>query len=125
MSESVELFIRYTADGPGLAHRMAQRLGCLSYYFSGREYTLPVGGEAYLYLSVSEVDEGTAFTPYGYQAALYSRGLDRAELVRLGRGVFDRLAGLDLPLLYADAGAATVIADMLPGRGVREFPPGT
>ncbi|WP_285692555.1 hypothetical protein [Actinomadura sp. NBRC 104412] len=42
---------------------------------------------------------------------------------RAGREVFDRLTALEVPLAYGDH--AYLFADFLPGRGVRELPPGT
>jgi hypothetical protein len=143
MGSSVEIYVKYSGDGPGLAHRVSQDLGVVSYFYSAHGYVLPVDaqrwigveGWGHLYLEPTDLGrhgepgltEGTAFAPYEYELALSFRGGSQAELddvlVRFGRAVFDHLTTLGVPLAYG--GSGLVFADFVPGRGIREFPPQT
>ncbi|MDQ7907786.1 hypothetical protein RB614_25010 [Phytohabitans sp. ZYX-F-186] len=79
----------------------------------------------HVYIGANEWDphEVTAFSPYEYAVSLDMRGpYERVE--RLGWLVFDRLVQLGLPLAY-EGRDADLMADFLPGRGVRRFPTGT
>jgi hypothetical protein len=140
MGSSVEIYVKYSGDRHGLAHRVAQDLRVVSYFDSGYGHVLPldaqrwIGMEGWGHLDLDPSDLGqygepglaqdTAFAPYEYELALSFRGGLPAErdevLTRFGRAVFDQLTALGLPLAYG--GSGLVFADFVPGRGVREFP---
>jgi hypothetical protein len=142
MSATVEIYVSYSGDGIGLAHRIARELGCLTYRYTGRQFDLTfatgpwigVDGTALLIMTVADRwrhghdsgeggDDGDA--PYQYELAVEFRSGDRATLRRLGRALFHHLSTLDLPLLYGMGEADVAFADFLPGRGTREFPDAT
>ena len=139
MGGSVEIYVKYAGEWHRLAHRVAEALEVVSYFYSGHDHVLPVDarrwigvdGWAQLRLDRTELGEDgepgaaqdTAFAPYEYELSLAFRAGDAAVLERFGRAVFDRLTSLGLPLAYG--GAGLVFADFLPGRGVRELPAGT
>jgi hypothetical protein len=140
MGSSVEIYVKYAGEGQGLAHRVAQDLGVVSYFYSGDGYVLPadarrwIGVEGWGQLGLDQTDlgrygepglaDGTAFAPYEYELSLSFRGGPPADqdevLTRFGRAIFDRLTTLGVPLAYG--GSGLVFADFVPGRGVREFP---
>jgi hypothetical protein len=134
--------VKYAGEGQGLAHRVAQDLAVVSYFYSDRSYVLPVdaqrwiGVEGWGHLDLEQSDlgrdgdraaEGTAFAPYEYELSLSFRGgspgTQDKVLMRFGHAIFDRLTALGVPLAYG--GSGNVFADFLPGRGVREFPEDT
>jgi hypothetical protein len=142
MSATVELYVSYSGDPVGLAHRIAQELGCVMYHYAGRQFDLTfearpwirADGPALLIISVADrwrhgydsgedVDDVDA--PYQLELALEFRAGDRETLRRLGRALFGHLSTLGLPLLYGMGEADVVYADFLPGRVDREFPDGT
>jgi hypothetical protein len=142
MSATIEIYIGYSGDAIGLAHRIARELGCLSYHYTARQFDMtfpvrpwiPSDGGAFLIMTpadrlrygydVAELgDAGDA--PYEYEAVVEFRGGDRATLRLLGRALFDHLSTLGLPLLYGMGESDVAFADFLPGRGVREFPDAT
>lgn len=139
MGGSVEIYVKYAGDWHRLAHRVAEALEVISYFYSGQDHVLPldarrwIGVDGWAHLRLDRTDlgedgepgaaEDTAFAPYEYELSLEFRAGDAAALERFGRAVFDRLTDLGLPLAYG--GAGLVFADFLPGRGVRELPAGT
>ncbi len=139
MSDAVSISFKYSADWQGLAHGIARELGCATYFFSGEEFALPlpndrligIDGIGYSYLGpTAPLWEDTAWAPYEFKLSIEFRGggdparWDEIE-ERLGRAMFDRLTALGVPMLYSRDSALTVVADFLPGRGVRDFAPGT
>jgi hypothetical protein len=142
MSATVELYISYSGDPIGLAHRIARELGCVTYHYAGRQFDLTfeagpwigAGGTALLIMSLADrwrhgydsgEDVDNADAPYQFELALEFRAGDRGTLRRLGRALFEHLSTLDLPLLYGMGEADVAYADFLPGRGEREFPAAT
>ena len=139
MSSSVEIYVRYSGDGPGLAHRAAEDFGALTYFSSGGSYVLPfqarpwIGFDGWAHLDLEPTDlavygepgsaEDTALAPYEWVFPLSFRvgpPHDSEEVLkRLGRVVFHQLTTLGLPLAYGAGGL--IFADFLPARGVREF----
>ncbi|MBF9131880.1 hypothetical protein I0C86_23360 [Plantactinospora sp. S1510] len=143
MSSSVEIYVRYSGDGSGLAHRAAEDFGALTYFSTDGSSAVPIqaqpwiGIEGWAHLDLEPTDltlygepgsaEDTALAPYEWVFSLSFRvgpPDDPAEVLeRFGRVVFDQLTTLGLPLAYGAGGL--IYADFLPGRGVREFPPDT
>jgi hypothetical protein len=135
MADTVEIYVKYAGPGQELAHRVAEALDLRGYFYSGLTYVLPVDarpwigvdGSAHLNLKLTDLGRdgdprlsaGTAYEPYEFEISVEFRG----PRERLGRAIFDRLTGLQLPMAYGDDG--DIFADHLPGRGVREFSPGT
>ncbi len=135
MADTVEIYVKYAGPGQELAHRLAEALDLRSYFYNGRGFVLPVDarpwigvdGWAHLNLKLTDLGRdgdpglsaGTAYEPYEFEVSVEFRG----PRERLGRAIFDRLTRLDLPMAYGDDG--DIFADHLPGRGVREFSPGT
>jgi hypothetical protein len=135
MADTVEIYVKYAGPGQGLAHRVAEALDLRGYFYNGRGYVLPVDarpwvgveGSAHLDLKLTDLGRdgdpgasaGTAYEPYEFELSVEFRG----PRERLGRAIFDRLTRLELPMAYGDD--ADIFADYLPGRGVREFSPGT
>ncbi|BCB82504.1 hypothetical protein GCM10022251_69770 [Phytohabitans flavus] len=135
MADTVEIYVKYAGPGQELAHRVAEALDLRGYFYNGRSYVLPadaqpwVGVDGWAHLNLTLTDLGrdgdpglsadTAYEPYEFVVSVEFRG----PRERLGRAVFDRLTTLQLPMAYGDD--SDVFADFLPGRGVREFSPGT
>jgi hypothetical protein len=135
MADTVEIYVRYAGPGQALAHRVAEALDLRGYFYNGQSYVLPVdarpwiGVDSSAHLNLEPTDlgrdgdpglsAGTAYEPYEFEMSVEFRG----PRERLGRAVFDRLTSLELPMAYGDDG--DIFADYLPGRGVREFSPGT
>lgn len=136
MGSTVEIYVKYAGPGQRLAHRVAETLDLVSYFYNGAGYVLPVDARRWIdvegwgqvILDATDLGrdgdpgaaEGTAYEPYEYELSVDFRG----PRERLGRAIFDRLAaGLGLPLAYGDY--EHVFADFRPGQGVRDFPPGT
>ncbi|BCB87906.1 hypothetical protein [Phytohabitans suffuscus] len=135
MADTVEIYVKYAGPAQELAHRVAEALDLRTYFFNGRGCVLPVdakpwiGVDSWAHLGLKPTDlgrdgdpglsAGTAYEPYEFELSLEFRAMPR----RLGRAIFDRLTRLELPMAYGDS--ADVFADYLPGRGVREFSPGT
>lgn len=135
MAGTVEIYVKYAGPGQWLAHRVAEALDLRSYFYSGQGFVLPVdarpwiGVDSWAHLNLRLTDlgrdgdpgssAGTAYEPYEFELSLEFRG-PRGPL---GRSLFDRLTRLELPMAYGDDG--DIFADYLPGRGVREFSPGT
>ncbi|MFD0686805.1 hypothetical protein [Actinomadura fibrosa] len=140
MSSTVEVYIADRRDAPAVAQRVAVALEVSGYFGTEDGYTLTLAsspwldgpGVATLELSETDWDDDdpdlcTAYEPYDYELSIELRGvpgLARGEVrERLGRALFDRLTSLERPLAFGDN--ANIFADYRPGRGVREFPPGT
>jgi len=135
MADTVEIYLKYAGPGQELAHRVAEALDLRGYFYNGQGYVLPIdarpwiGVDSFAHLSLKLTDlgrdgdpgmsAGTAYEPYEVEMSVEFRG----PRERLGRAVFDRLTRLDLPMAYGDD--SDIFADYLPGRGVREFSPGT
>ncbi|MFC0531056.1 hypothetical protein [Phytohabitans kaempferiae] len=135
MADTVEIYVKYAGPGQRLAHQVAQLLDLRGYFFNGSGFVLPVdakplvGVEGWAHLDLKLTDlgadgdpglsAGTAYEPYEFEVSVEFRG----PREQLGRAVFDRLTTLDLPMAYGDD--SDIFADYLPGRGVREFSPGT
>jgi hypothetical protein len=142
MSATVEIYVSYSGDAIGLAHRIARELGSLTYRYTLRQVDLTfdvrpwidADGNALLIMTPTDrwrhgrdsgegSEDGDA--PYQYEIAIEFRGGDRETLRRLGRALFQHLSTLGLPLLYAMGESGVAYADFLPGRGTREFPDAT
>ena len=135
MSDTVEIYVKFAGLGQELAHRVAQALDLPAYFFNGSGFVLPVnalplvGVDSWAHLNVDLTDLGqdgdpgfsadTAYEPYEFEIGVEFRG----PRERLGRAIFDRLTALELPMAYGND--VDIFADYLPGRGVREFSPGT
>jgi hypothetical protein len=126
---SVEIYVNYPGPAQSLAREVCEELDLMRYFRSGTGYVLPIearswtGEEGWGHLLLEATDpeivEGTAFAPYGYELSLDYRGARE----RFGWAVFRRLTRLDLPLAYGNE--MFILADFLPGRGNRDFSPGT
>ncbi|MFI0482194.1 hypothetical protein [Actinomadura sp. 9N215] len=140
MSSTVEVYLAYSGGMPALAQRIGVLLGVSGYFGTAQGYTYTInstpglGESGFATLRLSDTDwieddsgTSTAFEAYGYQLSTEVRNvhhLSRGEVQeRLGRDFFDRLTGLGRPLALGDG--MDIFADFLPGRGVRDFPPGT
>ncbi|MEJ3743597.1 hypothetical protein WEI85_09940 [Actinomycetes bacterium KLBMP 9797] len=145
MSNAVEIYVKYAGPVEVLARRVAEALELTWYFRSGRGFLSAleverwIGEPTWAGLRVDPTESGhdnellpeewafeeepTADAPYDYQVGLDMRG-PQEWIERLGRMVFDRLTGFDLPLAFVGENV-DILADFLPGRGVREFPPGT
>jgi hypothetical protein len=129
MAGTVEIYVKYPGPAPRLARRVAEELDLMRYFHSGTGYVLPIEarswtgdegwGHALLDATDPELVGDTAFAPYDYELSVEHRGARE----QLGRAVFRRLARLDLPLAYG--AEFSIFADFLPGRGHRDFSPGT
>lgn len=129
MGTSVEIYVKYAGEGQVLAHRVAGLLEVTGYFFSDSGYVLSIdlerwiGEPGWAHLDIGSMAPGeaagTAFAPYEFECALSMRG----PVESLGRMVFERMTELGLPLAYG--GEGLVFADILPGRGIREFPADT
>jgi hypothetical protein len=133
MGGTVELSVQFDGTGHELARRVAEALGLWRAYSAGHTHVLPVdavpwiGVEGWAHLVVSdrrlehdaETFAGTAYEPFEFEVSVDFRG----PRERLGRALFERLTVLGLPMAYGDD--VHVLADHLPGRGPRDFPPGT
>lgn len=135
MADTVQIYVKYGGSGQQLAHRVAEVLDVRSYFYNGQSFVLPVeakpliGVDSWAHFVLNRTDlgldgdpgsaAGSAYEPYEFVADIDFRGARQ----RLGRAVFDRLTKLQLPMAYGDD--ADIFADYLPGRGVREFSPGT
>jgi hypothetical protein len=134
MGDTVEIYLKYAGSGQELAHLVAEALDLPGYFYNGG-FVLPIdarpwiGVEGWAHLNMDLTDlgrdgdpglsAGTAYEPYEFEVSLEFRG----PRERLGRAVFNRLTTLELPMAYGDD--SDIFADYLPGRGVREFSPGT
>ncbi|MDG4831670.1 hypothetical protein O7627_20525 [Solwaraspora sp. WMMD1047] len=125
MGDTVEIYLRHPGPGQLLAHRVAEALDLIRYFDSGEDYVLPVDAHALigadgwgqLTLAATDLDDAeSAYAAYDFELSLDYRG----PREQLGRAIFDRLTGLDLPMVYGDY--LRVFADFQPGQGVREFP---
>jgi hypothetical protein len=125
MGDTVEIYLRHPGPGQLLAHRVAEALDLIRYFDSGEDYVLPVdarvfvGAEGWgqLILNATDLDDvESVYAAYDFELSLDYRG----PREQLGRAIFDRLTGLDLPMVYGDY--LRVFADFRPGQGVREFP---
>lgn len=140
MSTTLSIYVKYSGEGSRLAHRAAEVLGARGYYYCLGDYDLFIDGRPWRETGVSltwvcldrtdlgeygEVGaaEGTALAPYEYDLFLEYRGRTEAA-VQLGRTFFEWLTALNLPMAYQGRDCC-LLADFLPGRGVRTFPPGT
>jgi len=137
MGDTIDIYVKYAGPLAALAHRVARTLDVPGYFLAGTHATIPVeaarwiDAEGWGLLSLDPTDlgeygdpgfsAGTAFAPYERYLSLEYRG----PRERLGRALFDRLTALRVPLLLAESSSSGVIADFLPGRAVRNFPPGT
>jgi hypothetical protein len=135
VSASVEIYVKYAGEGQVFAHRVAGLLEVTGYFRTDSGYVLPLDAERWVgvpgwaLLDIDRTDlaeggepggaEGTALAPYEYECSLSLRG----PLDRLGPMIFERMTQLELPMAYG--GDGDIFADYLPGRGVRQFPPGT
>ena len=69
MGSSVEIYVKYAGEGQGLAHRVAQDLGVVSYFYSGDGYVLPadarrwIGVEGWGQLGLDQTDLGRTLAP--------------------------------------------------------------
>ncbi|MCO6003906.1 hypothetical protein NE236_02840 [Actinoallomurus purpureus] len=136
--------IKDERDSISLAHEIARTLGAGG-FFAGRDGNVLsikaqpwIGTDGYGTLDLKSVEaaedgepgmyDDTAYAPYDHELTIEFRGgpgrtqQERGE--RFGRALFDRLTVLDRPLAYGEVGG-DLFADYLPGKGVREFPPGT
>jgi hypothetical protein len=134
MGNTVDIWVKYTGPLLPLARRVAQTLDVSGYHYAAAHASMGVAaarwidadGWGVLDLSLTDLGEygdpgssaGTAFEPYEWYLSLEFRG----PRERLGRALFDRLTGVGLPLLFGDPATSRVMADFLPGRGMREFP---
>ncbi|MBX6723391.1 MAG: hypothetical protein IRY92_09180 [Dactylosporangium sp.] len=143
MSKSLSIYLKYAGEGQRLAHRVAEILGAHGYFYSGGSYDLLIDGRPWYETGVSltwvclgRTDlgeygelgsaEGTALAPYEYDLWLEYRAPRRPEAaVQLGRTFFERLTTLKLPMAYMNNDDWWLLADFLPGRGIRDFPPKT
>ncbi|MFI6761336.1 hypothetical protein ACIBF5_19585 [Micromonospora sp. NPDC050417] len=136
MGDTVEIYLGYSGPAQRLAHRVAEALDLVGYFCSGEGCLLPVDGRPLIgvdgwgQLALDGTDrnldagaepdeETTAYAPYGFELSLDFRG----PREQLGQVIFERLAGLGLPMAYGDY--LQIRADFRPGRGVRQFPPDT
>lgn len=131
--------IRDERDSTSLAHEIARLLGVGGFFAGGDGNVLSVdarpwtGADGHGTLDLKPVEaaedgepgmyDDTAYAPYEHELAIECRG-SGARAERLGRAIFDRLTELGRPLAYGEVGGG-LFADFLPGRGVRDFPPGT
>ncbi|MFD0686806.1 hypothetical protein [Actinomadura fibrosa] len=140
MSSTVEVYVADWRDAAAVAQRVAVALETSGYFRATHGYTYTIKtaswftgpGVLTLRLTESDWDEDdpdlcTAFESYAYEVSAELAGvpgLARDEVLeRVGRSLFDRLMVLGLPLAFGNG--TDIFADFLPGRGVRDFPPGT
>jgi hypothetical protein len=140
----VQIMIKDERDSTSLAHETARLLGADG-FFAGRDGNVIsidaqpwIGADGFGTLDLKPMEEAeddepglyddTAYAPYDHELTIEFRGgpgRARGELgERFGRAIFDRLTELGRPLAYGEVGG-DLFADFLPGRGVRDFPPGT
>lgn len=142
MSTTLSIYLKYSGEGSRLARRVAEVLGARGYIYSLGDYDLLVDGRPWRETGVSltwvcldrtdlgeygelECVEGTALAPYEYDLFVEYRAPRRPEAaVQLGWTFFERLTALNLPMVYVSA-EEWLLADFLPGRGIRHFPPAT
>ncbi|RFS85489.1 hypothetical protein D0T12_10680 [Actinomadura spongiicola] len=139
MSSTVQICLRHPGDPAAAMARIAVALDVPGYFASADEFAFTLRSDPWttpdgvLSVDLSALDrelygtgDDTAFAPYDFELSLELRNVPaqaRQELLeRAGRAVFDRLTGLNVPLAFGDG--TDLFADFLPGRGVREFPPG-
>ena len=137
MGDTIDIYVKHAGPLLPLVRRVAQTLDVPGYHYAVTHASMPVeaarwveaDGWGLLDLILTDLGEygdpgsalGTAFAPYERSLSLDYRG--PREL--LGRALFDRLTDVGVPLLLAEPATGRVFADFLPGRGVRDFPPGT
>jgi len=142
MSTTLSIYLKYSGEGSRLARRAAEVLGARGYIYSLGDYDLLVDGRPWREAGVSltwvcldrtdlgeygelACAEGTALAPYEYDLFVEHRAPRRPEAaVQLGWTFFERLTALNLPMVYVSA-EEWLLADFLPGRGIRNFPPAT
>ncbi|MDT0347443.1 hypothetical protein [Streptomyces litchfieldiae] len=142
MSSSIQIYFTYPGDITGAAQLITVALDAPGYFWTGHGFRFGLRslasfdspGSASMDLSENEeIDDEdgtvpeTALSPYDFEVSVELHGVPgrtRAELrKRAGRRIFERLTRLDRPLALAEGDE--LFTDFLPGRGVREFPPGT
>ena len=142
MSTTLSIYLKYSGEGSRLARRAAEVLGARGFIYSLGDYDLLVDGRPWREAGVSVTwvcldrtdlgeygelacAEGTALAPYEYDLFVEHRAPRRPEAaVQLGWTFFERLTALNLPMVYVSR-EEWLLADFLPGRGIRNFPPET
>lgn len=139
MSTTRSIYVKYSGEGSRLARRAAEILGARGYYYCLGDYDLLVDGRRWqdngvilTWVCLDRTDlgeygeleaEGTALAPYEYDLFFEYRGqIEAAE--QLVRTFFERLTALNLPMVYVSP-EEWLVADFLPNRGIRNFPPQT
>jgi hypothetical protein len=100
---SVEIYVKYAGEGQVLAHRVAGLLEVTGYFRSDDGYVLAVDAERWIGepgWAHLDIDPGEPEGTYDYELSLSLRG----PVERLGRVVFERLTGLELPMAYGESG---------------------
>ncbi|RFS85506.1 hypothetical protein D0T12_10770 [Actinomadura spongiicola] len=140
MSSTVGIYLAAAKDASAVSHRIAMALRAPGYFYREHGYTYTISltpllhgsGVATLYLSDNDWDEDEPYLCAAFQAYNYELTIElgnvpaslRGEILeRLGRLIFDHLMKLGCPLAFGDD--TNIVADYLPGRGVREFPADT